>query len=145
MDLARGLGVNGAVMSDIAVNCAHAAKEVKCKGYGKTGHYKVVCKSSYKSNVNEVDDLGDINIPFLGEVSDTRSEREYWSANVRVNTRNTKFKLDSGAEVTVLGEKLPWLSGIKLHETDEILYRPGDLKLPILSTSMQTYVIKTEW
>ena len=72
-------------------------------------------------------------MPFLGEIAFT-SDKDYWSANVDVNSHSTRFKLDSGAKVTVISEKEPWLSNIKLTETEEILYGPGGMKLPVVGT-----------
>ena len=64
--------------------------------------------------------------------------------NVHVNKHNTRFKLDSGAKVTVISECEPWLSDVKLEKSGEILYGPGGTKLPVVGTFKASLAYKTK-
>ena len=48
-----------------------------------------------------------------------------------MNAYNTLFKLDTGADVTVLSDNVEWLRSISLTETSYMLHGPGDFCLPV--------------
>ena len=50
------------------------------------------------------------DIHFLGEIG---SDKNYWSAQIRVNGRTKCFKLDMGAVVTVLSNDVQRLQMLK--------------------------------
>jgi hypothetical protein len=61
----------------------------------KKGHYASVCKS--RSTVGEVEDCG-----FLGEVNSNDSE--LWIINLKVKDTDIQFKIDTGADLSVVPE-----------------------------------------
>ena len=71
------------------------AKDVTCNSCHKRGHFQAVCLSkkqaSKRSSVNEVADLEEVEVPFLGEVYS--SDADFWTAVVKVDGHETRFKL----------------------------------------------------
>ena len=52
----------------------------------------------------------------------TSDANEYWKARVEVNGTKLQFKIDTGAEVTVMSEKDYWRLGkVNLQQTSKIL------------------------
>jgi hypothetical protein len=112
------------------------ANDPKCHNCGKIGHWKRACKSTA---VNEVSrDTGEIfpNEFFLGEIVVESIEAEPWKANLTVNDCKFQFKLDSGADVTVvpkhLYDKLSNKRKVKLQSTDKLLLGPCNYRLNCL-------------
>ena len=80
-----------------------------CHRCHKIGHYKHCCKS--KGGIREVrqedgsDLTSDGGDEFLGTVNaDTVSTSKPWTAVVRLNEQDLEFKIDTGADVTVIPE-----------------------------------------
>ena len=80
-------------------NCP--AKESNCRKCGKKGHWRRACRTKIEKPVDEVV-AGEIvsNYLFLGEIVIENVESHPWEATLRINGR--KFKLDSGADVTIV-------------------------------------------
>ena len=72
------------------------ANDVKCHACGRRGHYKRVCKSKYVHEVDEDEDEEEI---FLGSVT---TEGDPWMVNIDIHESSVTFKIDTGADVTVL-------------------------------------------
>ena len=84
---------------------------VKCK---KRGHFTKVCLSTPK-RVNEItaDDAEEQDDTdseddgfFLGVISNKDEKVKQWSEEIEVNGMTIKFKLDMGADVTVIGDSI---------------------------------------
>ena len=95
------------------------AREAKCSRCKKNGHYGHKCQSSKSKSINEVQDEDYVNVAFLGEVQS--STNAFWTADLHVNKHPTSFKLDSGAGVTIISEKLPGLSS-SLHSQTHVSF-----------------------
>ena len=67
---------------------------------------------------------------FLGTL--TTDKKNYWQTVVLVNKQKCKFKLDTGAEVTVLVQDEPALNKITLEKTTKRLTGPGGTGLTVL-------------
>ena len=78
------------------------AKEAVCHKCGKRGHYKSMCKSKPGTSVRTVYvDDSDSEV-FLGAVhSDAATP---WTTTLVLNNRSLEFKVDKGADVTVIPE-----------------------------------------
>ena len=48
-----------------------------------------------------------------------------------MNGRTTRFKLDTGAAVTVLSDDVQWLQDVELTKTSQVLHGPGNTQLPV--------------
>ena len=93
------------------------AKDATCNKCKKRGHFQNVCRSSASPTKkiceleeDEEPEEGD-EILFLGEVQTTEGG---WKAQLGVNGRNARFKLDTGAAVSVVGANTSWLKDQKL-------------------------------
>ena len=74
--------------------------------------------------------VGDV---FLGEIREPGGK--CWTADVMIDGKSkVEFKLDSGAEVSVLSDKLPWLRHASLKPATNTLRGPGGVKLRLLGT-----------
>ncbi|KAL3864358.1 hypothetical protein ACJMK2_006048, partial [Sinanodonta woodiana] len=68
---------------------------------------------------------------FLGTVSTKKGQP--WITQVRLNNTTLLFKIDTGADVTVIPEKdLRKIGEQKLSKSDRKLYRPGNSELKVL-------------
>ena len=123
----------------------------------KKGHYKAVCRS--KRLVREVQASDDSENEFLGVIhseTDSLSSTEApWTTNLELNGRNIEFKIDTGADVTVISEQ-EYLSKQDgpLAQANRVLSRPSQQKLQVCgqfvgnlsnqlqSTQQEIYVIR---
>lgn len=125
-------------------NCP--AKDATCHKCSKKGHFATACKS--KSAVGEIEQYA-----FLGAIDSEGSEP--WNVNLSVKNTEIKFKIDTGADVTVIPEYMfRKLQNVKLVKTDKILFGPGqkqlhvlgkfkcELKLKSVKSNQDIYVVK---
>ena len=85
------------------------ANQAICHRCHKKGHFKHCCKT--KVGIKEVNQDGDSDLTsdsgeeFLGRVNtDTVSSSKPWTAVVQLNKRALEFKVDTGADVTMIPE-----------------------------------------
>uniref|UniRef100_A0A3P8TBN5 ribonuclease H n=1 Tax=Amphiprion percula TaxID=161767 RepID=A0A3P8TBN5_AMPPE len=110
------------------------AREVQCRKCQKKGHFAVVCRSSEAAGLKEVtenqDDTDSEECVFLGEIGTERSQP--WTEKVTLNGTKVEFKLDTGADVTSIPDKLyrPERDG-RLQKPTKKLLGPGNHPLKV--------------
>ena len=106
------------------------ARVTICSNCNKKGHFQSVClsKRPYPRKVHAVEQEDEEDLHFLGEIS---SDKNYWSAQIGVNSHTTCFKLYMGAAVTVLSDYVQWLKDVELTKTSQVLRGPGNTQLPL--------------
>ena len=118
------------------------ARESKCNKCSKVGHWAKACRSPSDKRV------GEVNFPgrqeegefFLGELTELsaaqRSTKDSWKAKVSLNGLQAEFKLDTGADVTVIPPSLYHsLQPVpSLSRTTRLLVGPCQQKLSCLGT-----------
>ena len=82
------------------------ARNAKCHKCGKKGHYASCCPNSRsRGSVREVTvPENDSDVCFLGAVSSKMTSDRPWEVKLKVAGRLVPFKLDSGADVTIMSE-----------------------------------------
>ena len=120
------------------------AKDITCNSCHKRGHFQAVCLSRKQTgkrrSINEVADLEEVEVPFLGEVYS--SEADFWTTSVKVDGHETHFKLDTGAAVSIVSDKESWLKDHQLTKSQQILRGPGGTILPVMGTFRATLTYK---
>lgn len=94
------------------------AKEARCRWCKKVGHFEAVCEKKA---------MGSVELHTVASGAHTRAK----FVNVAVNGHNVNFKVDSGAEVTVVSSSFPGVPR-KLQRPDGELTGPGDHPLKVL-------------
>ena len=123
------------------------ARNATCNKCGKFGHFQVVCRSTMGSRG------GGVEAVYLNTVT-TEGKDEPWIVTLLLNGHPTKFKTDTGADVTVIPNTvLRKLHQVKLSLPDRQLLGPnnqklsvkgcfkGNLKSKTTSTSQHVYVV----
>ena len=112
------------------MNCP--ARDSVCIMCKKKGHWKMVCRSKKVNEVLTDDDMEEL---FLGEVIDAveANQSNSWKADIAINDKIIKFKIDSGADVSVLPydvyNKLKKQTELELEPTNKGLSGPCNYKL----------------
>ncbi|XP_064470256.1 uncharacterized protein LOC135385008 [Ornithodoros turicata] len=109
------------------------ARRAVCHYCKKMGHFREVCRARKKSKNATLD------TPHLEEVED-RTDRARFT-RLAVNGHWVRFKIDSGAEVTVVPEDLPWVPEL-LDPEDVSLTGPGGQALQIRGSFSATLTWK---
>ena len=103
------------------------AKNEKCRKCGKTGHFSRVCRSKKKVQFIAEDDTAH----FMGQVSVINHVTEGdFLINLKVDKKVIQFDLDTGADVTVVGDKC--VKGKVLKKPDLALDGVGGNRLNVL-------------
>lgn len=108
-------------------------KVARCHKCSKEGHFARCCwgrnTASHISEVEVVESSSSDDEHFLGEV--TSGEQKPWTADVMFNAHYVTFKLDSGADVTVLPKNVYCEFSDKplLLKTSKKLYGPCSLQV----------------
>ena len=61
-----------------------------------------------------------------------KCDAEHGSVEIEVNGHDTKFKLDTGAGVSVVSDRETWLQSENLLTTKQTLRGPGGTLLPVM-------------
>ena len=104
---------------------------VTCSGCNKLGHYQKVCRSSAsvpKSlrsvNTEQPDEL------FLSTICSKTPPPNQWLTDVRVNDRLIRFRIDTGADATIIPAATYYeLFNTPLEPIDQLLLGPNRAKL----------------
>ena len=80
------------------------AEKATCHNCHKVGHWARVCHSS--KSVNEVTETerAEQTSYFLGSVCKAKETSEQWTVQLQVDSTPIEFKIDTGADVTVMSE-----------------------------------------
>ena len=120
-NLIHALGVGG------PLSIVDSNSQPKVHACGKTGHFKAMCRS--RKNVGTVESTKD-DQPFKGVVQQQKSDNR-WTITLEVNGKPIKFKIDTGADITVIPhDAFKSIPGATLNPTSEILSGPNQKILP---------------
>lgn len=119
-------------------NCP--AKAQTCNKCGKVGHFSRVCRTKDVKRVEaKQPTLNEENLlaeAFLGTINSDKEKQNKWKANIEIGGANIYFKLDTGAEVTVISKQmydsLP--NANALGKPTKVLYGVGHQPLGVLGS-----------
>ncbi|XP_048586199.1 uncharacterized protein LOC116611839 [Nematostella vectensis] len=100
------------------------AADAECHKCKKKGHFKAMCRS--EKSVREVSDNSE---PSLGTIDVEELTTDCWNVDVTLEGIPVSFKLDTGADVTVIPEQIFKKTGCKRSNTR--LTGPGQQKLKV--------------
>ncbi len=107
---------------------AHKATCFKCN---RKGHYGSQCLSKTKAPASTHEVEADLDSAFLGTVNATSGP--VWLSKVKVDNKVVQFKLDTGAEVSVISDQVfSTLGRVKLEKPSRVLYGPARHPLKVL-------------
>ena len=106
------------------------ARESICHRCGKTGHFKAMCRSADSVSFVHTEERDETEA-FLGAVWDTEHHNP-WITSLLVNGKPVEFKIDTGADVTVMPKRVfDSLPGDTLKPAKKILCGPSRRTLPV--------------
>lgn len=113
------------------------AKDVTCHTCGKKGHYSKVCKSKAVHVVECSENCSEPPL-FLGSVD---AGSEPWYADITIKNHKVRFKIDTGADVSVIPAHTYYSITEKdgqLDKTDRVLCGPGGTPLKVIGKYSET-------
>ena len=104
------------------------AKRAECRKCRKMGHFAIMCHTSNEEirHINE----DNVEMPILGSIEGVHSIDE-WHTELWVENTKMKFRIDTGADVTVIPDKC-FKSYDKLQRTNKQLFGPGGSRLDVV-------------
>ena len=105
------------------------AIQAVCYKCSRRGHFSRVCNTKGVSEVEaeQIFSADCMNDVFLGEIyGDSENTNEQWRTDISVNGTKVNFKLDSGADVSVISEEIynQLNSATALQKPDKKLFGP---------------------
>ena len=113
------------------------ARDSECHKCHKQGHYSAQCFSKSVREIHDPPESDDF--AFLNTVGSDRGT--FWTCTISVNGQNVPFKVDTGAEVTVISEKYAKLLSQDLQPPSKRLHGPDRQPLSVMGeiTTAMTY------
>ena len=106
------------------------ARNATCRNCNKPGHFEKVCRSE-KAAIRAVD--ATIDTLFVDTLKNNLSSSDTWQAELKVNDKLVKFRLDTGADATVLPlDTFNQLLSAPLSPPDKVLCGPNRAKLDVV-------------
>lgn len=119
------------------------AKNAECRACHRKGHYAAMCYAraprTQSRDISKVCE-GEGEGHFLGAVS--RGGTEAWYKKIKLDRGKVNFKLDTGADVTVVPEQCVPKSARPLQKSAKELLGPGRKKLSVLGKFNTTLAYK---
>ena len=119
-------------------NCP--AAESRCRKCKRIGHWESQCRVDVSAVHQQETTLPEA---FLGEVSGNTSEQS-WMVDAQLGTVPVRFKIDTGADVTVISESTFQKCETTLSPPDKILRGPGSTQLDVMGRFTSPITVGTK-
>ena len=129
----------GAIPEHSRKNCP-AAQSV-CRGCGIKGHWQKCCLS--KKHLHEVEEDASTayeqdKYAYLGTIDEVQSSSP-WYISLKIKQMDIQFKIDTGADLTVLSDDVyVKLGKFPLEKSTRKLFGPGQMELNVLGKFTET-------
>ena len=108
------------------------AREAIFRKCSKKGHYQSVCRSKEVNTIELDCSTLDSDNNFLGAVETNTADKPTWSVTVSINSIDVNFKIDTGADVTVIPKSVfKKLNGVELQPCCRSLSGPCQHNLEV--------------
>ena len=115
------------------------ARNATCFKCQQKGHFRSVCRSS-SVNYVEDDQEEEYSEAFLG-IIDSNDPKQKWKLVVKIGQTAVEFKIDTGADVTVIPTSVYNQSGLdSIISTKKKLFGPGQIELNVVGRLTTTLV-----
>ncbi|KAL1281458.1 hypothetical protein QQF64_000261 [Cirrhinus molitorella] len=115
------------------------AKDVSCHTCRKKGHFSKMCKTAKTVHAIEAEEYSESSEPwFLGTVE---TGQDAWDVELFIRHHKVKFKIDTGADVTVIPESVfreITKGAFTLDNADKPLLGPGGSPLSVIGMSYES-------
>lgn len=109
------------------------ANNQNCLNCKQRGHYSKCCRNKKVNELVSSDQNGSF-LEYLGEVTlEVNSDK--WMIDVLLNQKVVNFKIDTGADVTVIGDKLCDELKLKISKTVKRLFGSGNKELKVIGVT----------
>ena len=117
------------------------AREALCHTCGKKGHYRAQCRLKPVADIT-IPTSAEYDMSYLNTVNSNQSVAP-WITSIVVHGHNLSFKLDTGAEVTVISEKaMESLGTQELQSSSKRLHGPDKQPLRVMGELAATLTYK---
>ena len=122
------------------------ARDATCRKCKKRGHFQAVCRSARVGGIQGNTEMGDgLDSAFLGSVEEQCEDKNNpWTVTLKLDGKPVDLRIDTGAEVTVITEKM-WqdIGQPTLSPSDRTLRGPDSRTLPVKGKFTGTLGIQT--
>ena len=116
------------------------AKDAECRKCSKKGHCAAVCRSN--KFVRHMEEEEDIILGAITEGQVNTLKEDWFHAKIQVNGQNIQFRVDTGADVSVIPDRFFKKNSSVIQTTSKKLFGPGKTDIKVMG--MFTATLETE-
>ena len=122
------------------------AKDAECRNCSAKGHYAVMCRSKKKVHNIDKENEEEETLGSIVECQDkdcvNSVKEDLWHVTLQINEKSVKFRVDTGADVSVVPRRLFKKNSPLIEKTNKKLLGPGKMEIKVVGK--YTTILKTE-